>query len=85
MKLLLSKGANVIVGDLQESSALQDLERAPRSTKLLFQKTDVAKWSDLETLFARAKSELGPLDIVCNGAGVFEPVSPVSIESSGAC
>ncbi|KIX99686.1 uncharacterized protein Z520_04321 [Fonsecaea multimorphosa CBS 102226] len=73
VKLLVSKGANVIVGDLQESAALKELEKQPRSTKLLFQKTDVSKWSELEALFKRAQTELGPLDIVCNGAGVFEP------------
>ncbi|ETI27252.1 hypothetical protein G647_09935 [Cladophialophora carrionii CBS 160.54] len=72
-KLLASKGANVIVGDIQESAAFKEFEKQPRETKLLFQKTDVSKWSDLERLFARAKSELGPIDIVCNGAGVFEP------------
>ncbi|OAP56482.1 hypothetical protein AYL99_09661 [Fonsecaea erecta] len=65
--------ANVIVGDLQESAALKELQQQPRSTKLLFQKTDVSKWNELEALFKRAQAELGPLDVVCNGAGVFEP------------
>ncbi|OQV01821.1 hypothetical protein CLAIMM_07112 [Cladophialophora immunda] len=73
VKLLVSKGANVIVGDLQESTALKEFEKEPRSTKLLFQKTDVSNWNELEALFKRAQAELGPLDIVCNGAGVFEP------------
>ncbi|KIW94209.1 uncharacterized protein Z519_05525 [Cladophialophora bantiana CBS 173.52] len=73
VKLLISKGANVIVGDIQESSAFKEFENEPRSTKLLFQKTDVSKWNELEALFKRAQAELGSLDIVCNGAGVFEP------------
>ncbi|KAJ9635635.1 hypothetical protein H2204_005809 [Knufia peltigerae] len=73
VKLLIGQGANVVVGDLQESAALQELEKQPRSSKLLFQKTDVSKWDELEALFTRAKTALGPLDLVCNGAGVFEP------------
>ncbi len=74
VKLLASKGANVIVGDIQESVAFKEFEKESRATKLLFQKTDVSNWSELEALFARAKTELGPIDLVCNGAGVFEPV-----------
>ncbi|KIV90669.1 hypothetical protein PV10_05301 [Exophiala mesophila] len=42
-------------------------------TKVLFKKTDVSKWSDLEDLFTFARSSFGQVDILCNGAGVFEP------------
>ncbi len=74
VKLLACKGANVIVGDIQGSAAFKEFEKEPRTTKLLFQKTDVSNWRELEALFTRAKTELGPIDLVCNGAGVFEPV-----------
>ncbi|KAJ9608360.1 hypothetical protein H2200_007348 [Cladophialophora chaetospira] len=63
VKLLTSKGTNVIVGDIQESDAFREFEKEPRETKLLFQKTDVSKWNDLESLFTRAKEDLGPIDI----------------------
>jgi NAD(P)-dependent dehydrogenase (short-subunit alcohol dehydrogenase family) len=73
-KLLAKKGAHVVVADVQETPAFRIFQQEPKSTKVLFHKTDVSSWKDLENLFTFAKTELGPIDILCNGAGVFEPV-----------
>ncbi|EXJ69820.1 uncharacterized protein A1O5_06892 [Cladophialophora psammophila CBS 110553] len=72
-KFLASKGAHVVVADVQETPAFKDFQQEAKSTKVLFHKTDVSNWKDLEKLFLFAKSELGPIDLLCNGAGVFEP------------
>ena len=41
--------------------------------KAVFQKTDVTSWPDLDAMFAAAQEKFGAIDIVCPGAGVFEP------------
>lgn len=67
----------MVVADLQETAALKAFikEAGSGKVKVLFQKTDVSKFADLEALVKRAKEELGAIDVMCNGAGVFEPVS----------
>lgn len=39
----------------------------------MFVKTDVVKWPDLDNAFNVADQEFGGADIVCPGAGIFEP------------
>lgn len=41
--------------------------------KAVFQKTDVTSWTQLEAMFKAAIDNFGSVDIVCPGAGVFEP------------
>ena len=41
--------------------------------KAVFQKTDVSSWADLDNMFKVAVERFGQIDIVCPGAGVFEP------------
>ncbi|PMB67019.1 15-hydroxyprostaglandin dehydrogenase [NAD(+)] [Beauveria bassiana] len=43
---------------------------APRA---VFVKTDVSAWEDLRNMLDKAVSEFGSFDILCPGAGVFEP------------
>ncbi len=45
-----------------------------KKARAVFQKTDVTDWKQLEAAFERATSEFGALDVVCPGAGIFEPV-----------
>lgn len=66
---------------------LADLALRPEAQKLLtaygsvngnrpraiFLRTDVVKWEQLSHLFDVADSQFGGCDIVCPGAGVFEP------------
>jgi NAD(P)-dependent dehydrogenase (short-subunit alcohol dehydrogenase family) len=75
---LLEKGCNVVIADLAlrpEAEAL--VAKYPLSssgTKAVFQKTDVADWSQLDAMFSCATEHFGGADIVCPGAGVYEPV-----------
>lgn len=41
--------------------------------KAVFQRTDVTSWADLDQMFKAAMDAFGAIDIVCPGAGVFEP------------
>jgi NAD(P)-dependent dehydrogenase (short-subunit alcohol dehydrogenase family) len=43
------------------------------SPRAVFVKTDVTSWKDLTNAFRTAVKEFGDFDIVCPGAGVYEP------------
>lgn len=45
-----------------------------KTPRAVFQRTDVTDWQQLERMFEVAEQEFGELDIVCPGAGIFEPV-----------
>ena len=76
-KILLANGCNVVIVDLSLRPEAEELlkERAEGNPKAVFQKTDVTDWSGLGAAFEVAIKEFGRLDIVCPGAGIFEPVS----------
>lgn len=40
----------------------------------VFQKTDVTDWQQLDRMFKVAEREFDEIDLVCPGAGVYEPV-----------
>lgn len=48
--------------------------KSESSARAVFQKTDVTDWAQLERMFEVAEREFGEIDIVCPGAGVYEPV-----------
>jgi 3-hydroxybutyrate dehydrogenase len=79
-KLLLSKGCNVLIADLAlrpEAEALVSQYPSTSSgAKAIFQKTDVTDWAQLDKMFEVAIEHFGGADIVCPGAGVYEPVRP---------
>ncbi|KAG2161427.1 hypothetical protein VTO58DRAFT_110111 [Aureobasidium pullulans] len=75
--LLLSRGCNVVFADLglrPEAKAITDkysgFSSGPRA---IFQKTDVTDWTQLSKMFEVAEKEFGGTDLVCPGAGIFEP------------
>ena len=86
-RYLLSRQCNVLLADLALRPEAQDLVNAHSSRSKLsngravFQQTDVRIWADLERMFEVAGREVrkaggqGVVDIVCPGAGVYEPVS----------
>ena len=83
-KSLLSKRCNVVFADLALRPEAQEVvsnhaspSQAP--ARAVFQHTDVRKWKHLERMFHVATKEFGGTDIVCPGAGVFEPVPPRSL------
>lgn len=74
-RLLLEGGANVLFADLElrpEAQKLAD-EYSQGNPRAVFKKTDVTSWTDLEAMFTTATDEFGGIDIVCPGAGVYEP------------
>jgi FlaA1/EpsC-like NDP-sugar epimerase len=76
---LLIGGCNVLFADLAlrpEAQKLVDAysSGAASTSRAVFQQTDVTNWSHLERMFERAEEEFGDIDIVCPGAGVYEPV-----------
>lgn len=78
-KLLLENGCNVLIADLglrPEAQAVinQYSANSSFSSRAVFQKTDVIDWVQLERMFEVAEREFGEIDIVCPGAGVYEPV-----------
>jgi len=76
-KLLISNDCNVVVADLRllpEAQTLIDNHSDTRKPRVVFQKTDVTDWSQLQAAFDVAIKEFGNLHIVCPGAGLFEPV-----------
>ena len=73
-RILLRNGANVLFADIALRPEAQQLIDEYQSTpKAVFQKTNVTSWSDLEDMFRAAEKHFGSIDIVCPGAGVFEP------------
>jgi 3-hydroxybutyrate dehydrogenase len=74
-RLLLHRGANVVFADLSLRPEAQDLVSAHQdeTPKAFFQKTDVRDWTQLSQIFEVAKQQFGAVDIVCPGAGVYEP------------
>jgi NAD(P)-dependent dehydrogenase (short-subunit alcohol dehydrogenase family) len=74
VKLLQSKGCSVVIGDLQPTPEAETLTQSTFSAKVLFKKTDVTNWAQLAELFTFTEQALGAPDIVCPGAGIFEPV-----------
>jgi len=80
-RLLLSKQCNVLFADLALRPEAQELVSNHSSpsvapAKAVFRKTDVRDWDQLEKMFQVARKEFGDegVDIVCPGAGVYEPV-----------
>ena len=78
-QLLLQNGCNCLIADLALRPEAQVLvekhsTRSGSSARAVFQKTDVTDWVQLERMFDVAEKEFGEVDIVCPGAGIFEPV-----------
>ncbi|QKX57556.1 uncharacterized protein TRUGW13939_04673 [Talaromyces rugulosus] len=70
-KLVLAKGAKVLIADLQltpEAESLVD------GKTVIYLKTDVARWAELENIVTVSKDVLGDVpDVYVAGAAVFEP------------
>ncbi|KAH2791937.1 hypothetical protein KXW38_002465 [Aspergillus fumigatus] len=77
-KLLLENGCNVLIADLALRPEAQEVvnyysSQPSRPNRAVFQKTDVVDWEQLERMFEVAVREFGDVDIVCPGAGIYEP------------
>ncbi|KAG9229789.1 hypothetical protein BJ875DRAFT_177197 [Amylocarpus encephaloides] len=76
-KKLLEKGCNVVIADLalrpEAEGLLKLYPLSGEGAKAFFQKTDVADWAQLDAMFEVAVKNFGGADIVCPGAGIYEP------------
>ncbi|OAL32746.1 hypothetical protein AYO22_00220 [Fonsecaea multimorphosa] len=75
-RLLLSRSCNVVFADLSlrpEARELVSAHQGRTTAQAIFQKTDVSSWKDLSDTYEMTKDRFGRVDIVCPGAGVFEP------------
>lgn len=78
-RALLSKHCNVLFADRALRPEAQELvsqhsKPSPSQTKAVFQQTDVRDWQQLDRMFHTATAAFGTIDVVCPGAGVYEPV-----------
>lgn len=83
-QLLLSRGCNVLFADLAlRPEAKRLVDRYSRGgtsgPRAAFRKCDVTRWDDLKGAFEGAMAEFGGVDVVCPGAGVYEPVGNLHI------
>ncbi|KAI0426747.1 short chain dehydrogenase [Xylaria sp. FL1042] len=78
-KLLLQNGCSVAIGDLALRPEAEDLiskfphKEGGSGPSAIFHPTDVTSWPALSSLFEKALSSFGRVDIIVPGAGVFEP------------
>lgn len=76
--LLLSQNCNVLFADLALRPEAQKVVDAyssknERKPKAAFVQTDVRDWKQLSHMFEVADKEFGGVDIVCPGAGIYDP------------
>lgn len=77
-KLLASRGAKVVIADLNEAEGEALAKQAQEfGHELYFQKVDVSHKESVESLFAFAMSTLGGLDVVVNNAGIDHKPAPL--------
>ena len=72
-KLFTAEGASVVAADLNKDR-VDDVvsEITSAGGKAVAIKTDVSNESDIQDMFALAKTEYGKLDIVVNNAGIMD-------------
>lgn len=80
--LLLKSGCSVVLADLALTKEAQALVAAhphpapePGQPSALFKKTDVTDWAQLTDLWETAQSLFPRIELVVNGAGIYEPPS----------
>lgn len=76
---MTENGCNVLIADLAVRPEAEVLVKKHSSgpARVVFQQTDVRDWIQLERMFEVAEREFGEIDVVCPGAGVYEPVYPI--------
>ncbi|KAK1589838.1 short chain dehydrogenase [Colletotrichum navitas] len=76
-ELLLAQGCNVLIADLflrpEAEILVVRYQNANTKPRAVFVETDVTSWPALSNMFNAAVSEFGGFDVLCPGAGVYEP------------
>lgn len=75
--MLLQNDANVVFADialrLEAKELVDEYSSDKDKPQAIFQQTDVTDWKQLDQMFQVAMKYFGTIDIVCPGAGVYEP------------
>ncbi|KAF2015618.1 NAD(P)-binding protein [Aaosphaeria arxii CBS 175.79] len=79
--LLLSRGCSVLIADIALRPEAKELvekysaggDKKEGEARAVFQETDVTQWTQLERMFEVAQREFGGVDVVCPGAGIYDP------------
>lgn len=80
-KKLLGAGCSVMVADLrlrpeaEEAYGQYPHPAAEKGVSVVFHKTDMRAWAEIGAMFEACLAAFGQVDIVVNGAGIFEPPS----------
>lgn len=85
---LAKRGAKVVVSDVDEARMGETAEQVRRAgAEALVEPCDVRDPEQVDTLARRAEEKLGPVDIVCNNAGVAVggPFHEISLEDWRWC
>jgi 3-hydroxybutyrate dehydrogenase len=73
---LLQSGCNVVIADLALTDEAKELlDKYTTSPRVIFHETDATDWVQLQAAFNVTVETFKCLDIVCPGAGIFDPVS----------
>jgi NAD(P)-dependent dehydrogenase (short-subunit alcohol dehydrogenase family) len=75
--LFAKEGAHVVLADLNVKGGEEVAQEAGKSTRCVFQRTDVSQESDVAALVKRALDEFGGLDVTFNNAGIGGAVGPL--------
>ncbi|KAL5115447.1 hypothetical protein ACEQ8H_006669 [Pleosporales sp. CAS-2024a] len=75
--LLLSKGCSVLLADLtlrpEAQALIAQYSDAARRVRAVFCQTDVTDWTQLARMFDVGVQEFGSIDVLCPGAGIYDP------------
>lgn len=80
VQMLLEAGCSVVIADLkltaEAENTLQKYSKDNAATNgayAIFHPTDLVDWSQINSLWETALATFPQVDIVCNGAGLYEP------------
>lgn len=67
----------MVIADLglrpEAEALIAEHSKPEKSPRAIFVKTDVTSWPELSNMFDVALEEFGDVDVLCPGAGVYEP------------
>lgn len=82
MELLLEAGASVVLADVKLTSGAEaTVAKYPHPPRVvgqpsaIYHETDISDWSQITSLWETSLKIFPRIDIVVNGAGVYEPPS----------